>query len=462
MKKIYTLLIAMVAMSLTAFGQFNVTFQVDMSNSAPVADTVSVAGDFQAAAGFPNDWTPGATILTDANNDMVYDITVQLPAGTYQYKFINGAIWGPDESVPGACANSGGNREIVISSDSTLDAICFGTCAPCPTTVDTVMVTFEVDMNNETVADSVTLAGSVQGAAVGEGWSDWTPGTTVLTDPDMDGVYSISFLLPEGTYQYKYLNGTSWGTDESVPSGCASNNNREVVVAGPGPQVIPVHCFGTCSACVPLLPAVNVTFRVDMTNAIINSNGLTVAGNFQNPNWDKDALPMMDPDADNIYEHTESIVPGEYAYKYFNGGSMDPDDGEFAAGNPGNCAVDNGLGGFNRVLDIVGQLNDTILPVFEYNTCNTIATTLQEALYNQNGVIVFPNPMSQSATVKLVDYDLKPYDLNIFNMVGQTVISQENLRNESVEFSREGLNAGVYFLEIRKENQKITRKIVIE
>lgn len=461
MKKIYTLLIAMVAMSVTAYGQFNVTFQVDMSNSTPIADTVSVAGSFQAAAGFPNDWAPGETIMTDGNNDDIYDITVQLPAGSYEYKFLNGAAWGTDESVPGACATNG-NRGLTVSADTTLDPICFGTCAACPTTVDTIMVTFQVDMTNEANVDSVSLAGSVQGAAVGQGWSDWTPGATLLTDPDMDNVYTISFMLPEGTYQYKYLNGTAWGTDESVPSACASNNNREIVIAGPGPQVIPVHCFASCDTCVPPLPAVNVTFRVDMTNAIISSNGLTVSGNFQNPAWEKDSLPMMDPDSDNIYERTESIVPGEYQYKYFNGGSMDPDDGEFSSGNPGMCAVDNGLGGFNRLLDIVGLTNDTILPVYEFNTCNTVATDLVDYVDNQYGVIVFPNPMSQTATVQLVDYDLKPFDLNVVNMMGQTVISQKDIRNEKVEFSREGLNSGIYFLEIRKDGQKITRKIIIE
>jgi len=460
MKKIYTLLFALVALATTGIAQnFNVTMQVDMSNQMVGPNGVSVAGNFQVAAGFPADWTPGAVVLTDANSDDIYDITVSLPAGTYEFKYLNGNAWGSEEGVPGACAVNS-NREMVISSDSTLEAICFGMCTACPTNVDTVMVTLMVDMNNETPADSVTLAGDIQGAAVGMGWSAWTPGQTVMDDSDNDGVYEISFMVPEGTYQYKYVNGTAWGSEESIPSACAVSNNREIVVAGPGPIVVPVHCFASCDTCMPVLPPVNVTFQVDMSAVIISSNGLTVAGNFQNPAWDKDALQLMDPDGDFIYTHTESIVPGEYQFKFFNGGSMDPNDGEFDAGNPGSCAVDNGLGGFNRLLDIVGLTNDTILPIYEYNTCNTVAASLEDGI-NHN-VLVFPNPMSETAIVQLENYDNMPYEVNVINVVGQTVYNQKEILNDRIEISREGLNAGVYFLEIRKDGKRTTRKVIVE
>lgn len=461
MKRIYTFIIAFLCVGFTAQAQFNVTFQVDMSNEAAIADTVSVAGNFQAAAGFPTDWTPGTAILEDANMDGVYDLTVQLPAGSYEFKYLNGNAWGTDEGVPGACATNG-NRGIVVSGDTTLDAVCFGQCAACPSTVDTVMVTFQVDMSNETVADSVTIAGDFQGAAVGQGWGNWTPGISVLEDPDMDNVYTLTVMLPEGTYGYKYINGVAWGSDESVPASCAVNNNRELVVAGPGPIVVPVHCYASCAACVPLLPPINVTFRVDMSNAIINSAGLYVAGTFQNPAWDKDALQAMDPDADNIYEHTESIVPGEYQYKYFNGGSMDPMDGEFGSTDPGMCATSNGLGGFNRVLDITGMLTDTILPVYEYNTCNTVAASILDGKFVENGIIVFPNPFDQNATVRVIDFDYKAYDLRIVNLVGQTVWERNNVRTAEVEIDGSNLNAGVYFMEIRKDGQKATQKIIVE
>ena len=293
-------------------------------------------------------------------------------------------------------------------------------------------------------------------------WNNWTPGQSVLSDPDMDNVYTLTVMLPEGTYGYKYINGTAWGADESVPSSCAVNNNRELVVAGPGPQVIPVHCFASCDTCMPVLPPINVTFRVDMSNAIINSAGLFVAGSFQNPAWEKDSLQMMDPDANMVYEHTESIVPGESQYKYFNGGSMDPNDGEFGSIDPGMCATSNGLGGYNRVLDITGMMTDTILPIFEFNTCNTLASSIEDGQMVDGGVIVFPNPFDQNATVRVIDYDYKPYEIRLVNLVGQTVWQRVNVRSSEVQIDGSDLNSGVYFMEIQKDDQKATQKIIIE
>ena len=62
---------------------YNVTLQVDMRSQIP-ADTISVVGNMQLAAGYPADWTPGSTLLMDADNDTIYDVTLSLPAGTYQ------------------------------------------------------------------------------------------------------------------------------------------------------------------------------------------------------------------------------------------------------------------------------------------------------------------------------------------------------------------------------------------
>ena len=71
-----------------------------------------------------------------------------------------------------------------------------------------ISVTFQVDMNNETVdANGVHMAGSFQG---------WDPAATALSDDDGDGIYSIivDTLTAGATYEYKYINGNAWGQDE--------------------------------------------------------------------------------------------------------------------------------------------------------------------------------------------------------------------------------------------------------
>ncbi len=105
----------------------NVTFQVDMSQMVVSPLGVHLAGDFQG-------WDPSLTLMTDMGGG-IYAITIDLPPGSYTFKFINGNAWGMDETVPPACGldDGGGifNRSVTIVDDTTLAAICFGQCNLC-------------------------------------------------------------------------------------------------------------------------------------------------------------------------------------------------------------------------------------------------------------------------------------------------------------------------------------------
>jgi len=114
----------------------DVTLQVNMAwevaNNAISADGIHVAGDFQG-------WNPGATMMTDANSDGIYEVTINVPANSsIQYKFINGNSWGQDEPVPGACAVTGTtNRGATFAyGDSTMAPVCFGKCTDCMASLD--------------------------------------------------------------------------------------------------------------------------------------------------------------------------------------------------------------------------------------------------------------------------------------------------------------------------------------
>jgi len=208
-----------------------VTFQVDMSQETVSADGVHVAGDFQG-------WNPGVTRMSD-NGTGVYSYTSYLlPNDTYEFKFVNGNAWGTDESVPSACAQNNNRFVQVGAAATTTPLVCFGSCTTCGTAQ--VAVTFQVDMSEETVsADGVHLAGEFQG---------WDPAATAMTDQG-NGVWAVTIDLdPNSTYEYKFVNGNAWGTDESVPAACAQNNNRFVQV-GASNQTIPLVCFGSCIEC---------------------------------------------------------------------------------------------------------------------------------------------------------------------------------------------------------------------
>ncbi|MFT6355326.1 MAG: alpha-amylase, partial [Cryomorphaceae bacterium] len=87
MKKVYLMAVAALFGS-ASMAQVSVTFQVDMNGETVSANGVHAAGSWQEEAGFSADWQPGESMLMDDDADGIYSLTVDLPAGAYQFKFI--------------------------------------------------------------------------------------------------------------------------------------------------------------------------------------------------------------------------------------------------------------------------------------------------------------------------------------------------------------------------------------
>jgi len=230
------------------------TFRVNMGQQTVPATGVHVAGSFQAAAGFGADWNPATSQLLDPDNDHVFELTVDVPAGTYLYKFVNGNAWGGAEIVSADCgvADGGGNvnRQVVLGSTPyRLPAVSFGGCL--------TQVVFSVNMRGQTVSRSgVHVVGNFQTLA---GYpTNWDPTTIALTDDNGDAIYEARVALPAaGRFQYKYVNGNSLSNAEIVPAACGfddgTGNLNRVLDATAALNTTPTFCFGTCSICGPSL-----------------------------------------------------------------------------------------------------------------------------------------------------------------------------------------------------------------
>lgn len=210
-----------------------VTFQVNLTGL-----TVS---NPQIYGSFLNNWsTPAA--LTNMGNG-IYAATVTVEQGTtYEYKFRNGGFY--EGSISAPCGN-GSNRVLapVEGGTYTVPVVCFNSCTDC---TPRRAITFRVNMSTTTVSgNGVRLAGSFGGA----GYPNWDPSGIALTDANSDGIYDVTLNLPEGTnYEYKFVNGNAWGSEESVPGECNSFGNRTLSV-GTSNQLLPVVCFASCSNC---------------------------------------------------------------------------------------------------------------------------------------------------------------------------------------------------------------------
>ena len=218
-------------------------------------------------------------------------------------------------------------------------------------------VTFKVDMSQQTVApEGVHIAGSFQG---------WDPGATPMTDMG-NGLYTYTAMFEEAEeIEYKFVNGDEWGEDETVPAECAQNGNRYLTIPAQD-TILTAVCFGSCDPCGP---QAMITFQVDMSEQTVSGDGVHLAGDFQG--WDP-AADEMTLLGDNIYEISFNLPVGSHQqFKFINGMTW---DGEETV--PEECGEDNGVGGFNRFIDV--PVNDTVLTAYCFSSCDSCDLTPDE------------------------------------------------------------------------------------
>jgi hypothetical protein len=109
-------------------GPYNITFVVDMSNSGATFTTPEVNGTF-------NNWCGGCAPMSDANGDNVWELTIPLNTGIYEYKYAYDT-WAGSEALtagdPCTVTNAGfTNRTLDVSETLVMDTVCYGSCISC-------------------------------------------------------------------------------------------------------------------------------------------------------------------------------------------------------------------------------------------------------------------------------------------------------------------------------------------
>jgi hypothetical protein len=184
--------------------------------------------------------------MSTSGTDSVYTVTIELPDNqSHAYRFVNGDDASGLELVPAFCGvpNTGGgyDRSVYVPEhDTILDLVCFGQCDTCGAIITEIYVTFRVDMSMSIVSpEGVHLAGSFQG---------WDPSATPM-NPGPNNVYSITLPFDfEEYHEYRFINGISWENAETVPAGCAQNDNRYVDVPNYD-TLLAIVCFSDCGPC---------------------------------------------------------------------------------------------------------------------------------------------------------------------------------------------------------------------
>ncbi len=220
---------------------YDVTFLVDMNGQTGFT-TPEVNGTF-------NGWCGNCTAMNDADGDNVWQVTVTLPEGSYEYKF-SADNWNIQETLAAgsSCTITTGaytNRTMSVSQDMVLDTVCWSSCNLCGQNSGPYNVTFNVDMSQAPVSFTTP---EINGT-----FNNWCGNCAVLTDPENDNIWSITIPLAAGSYTYKFSYDNWTGQEElSVGSSCTFTENgfTNRLIDVTDNIVLPTVCWESCDACV--------------------------------------------------------------------------------------------------------------------------------------------------------------------------------------------------------------------
>ncbi len=188
-------LVLLFCFSLSAFfvhADADITVCVDLS-CLPSATAPSVFGGF-------NGWCANCNPVTDPDGDGIYCATVTMPDGDNEYKFFRQEgeeMFNPGD--PCTVTNFGFTNRYINVVNGVNQTVTFGwnscdaMCAAPPASAD---ITLCVDLTCLPSATAPSVFGSFNG---------WCANCNFVTDPDGDGIYCATVLMPGGDNEYKFF-----------------------------------------------------------------------------------------------------------------------------------------------------------------------------------------------------------------------------------------------------------------
>ncbi|MEL6652569.1 MAG: T9SS type A sorting domain-containing protein [Bacteroidota bacterium] len=320
-----------------------------------------------------------------------------------------------------------------------------------------VDITFNLNMNLQSVdPGGVYLAG-------GSGFG--SPGDNELTDPDGDGIYSITITKPENfSSHYTFLNGNcgDYSCKENIGGqACADpgNFNDRFIQLSTNDTVVNT-CFGICTTDTICsgIDSVAITFNLDMSGLTVDPGGVYLAGggSFGNPGDNE----MLDPDGDSIYTITLR-KPVNFAsfYTFTNGNCPDFTCKEDITGQA--CADPNNFNDrFFQVSD-----NDTIIctafaQCVDATPCNFASNV--EPLIDHNLFKVQPNQVYGFTSLIFTNPSVGMREIEIIDISGR-VVMQSQLVGSTLNHKLElpNLAPGLYFVKVSQEDKLGIKKIQV-
>ena len=419
---------------------YDVTFRVDMNGQTGFT-TPEVNGTF-------NGWCGGCAPMSDTDGDNVWELTIALEAGSYEFKYAYDSWAGSEQLSAGACTvNNGGNinRTLTVEADTDLGTVCWASCNACDVVVSTYDVTFRVDMTNVTDA---FITPEVNGT-----FNEWCGGCAPMSDTDGDNIWELTIALEPGTYEFKYAY-DAWAGQESLVPGlpctitASGYTNRLIEVSSD--LDLGVVCWAACTSCENANGPYDVTFKVDMSQYSGTYTTPEVNGTFND--WCGNCAPMTDTDGDNIWEITIPLFGGEYNYKF----SYDDWTGQEALTDGSACTTT--IDGYtNRYIMVEAA---TELTAVCWESCEACSVSVAES--KLESALVYPNPANNELTIQLPATKHQSTEVRLYAITGQLVYKANATSNGVQIIPTANLSEGMYEVQISNANHTFRHKVMIQ
>lgn len=186
---------------------------VTFTHMAPGAATVCLAGEF-------NGWSDTANPMT--NKDGTWTLVMNLAPGSYPYKFVVDGTWTQDKQNAAAVDDGFGGQNSVVTvpaGKASLDAAAAGASGGAASGVAAAASgAGDGELRSVEFAFTPVISGVTNVFLAGT-FNDWNDSKTRMLDADKDGTYTVTLLLAQGTYQYKFVVDGNWKADPNNPNG---------------------------------------------------------------------------------------------------------------------------------------------------------------------------------------------------------------------------------------------------
>ena len=240
---------------------YNVTFQLDLRNVTSIS---YVAPEIN---GMFNSWCGDCAQLEDLNNDSIWEITILIDSGSYEYKYSADNFTVEENLFSGdSCTVSNfgfTNRIIHVSQDTVLAPVCWELCDDCNSGPTSYNVTFKLDM-------SEYIGPPFSTPEVNGTFNNWCGSCWAMEDLDGDNIWEFTALLAAGdTIEYKF-SADNWNIQEELdsslscitiaydpgaPNGWGYANRTRVIDSE---TILDPVCWKECVGCLGQTPVTNL------------------------------------------------------------------------------------------------------------------------------------------------------------------------------------------------------------